>query len=103
MLLVHASWCQRCKELRPVFHEDELRELSGRFVMVNVDQDAVPASLAYAPDGTYVPRIVFLDPDTGEIDGQLRNHRRTRFRYYYGPFDDLVGTMKQALSRYGKA
>lgn len=102
MLVVHASWCPRCTELKPAFGERELVELSERFVMVNVDQDVVPASLEFAPDGTYVPRIVFVDPDSGRADPALRNDRRTRTVYYYGPRDDLVGTMKKALVRHGE-
>ena len=102
MLVVHASWCPRCKELKPAFGERELVELSERFVMVNVDQDAVPQSLQFGPDGTYVPRVVFVDPESGRADPDLRNDRRTRTVYYYGPRDDLVGTMKKALSRHGE-
>jgi len=102
MLVVHASWCPKCKELKPAFGERELVELSERFVMVNVDQDAVPKSLEFAPDGSYVPRVLFVDPASGHADVELRNDRRTRTVYYYGPRDDLVGTMKKALSRHGQ-
>jgi protein-disulfide reductase (glutathione) len=100
MLVVHASWCPKCKELKPAFGDRELVELSERFVMVNVDQDAVPKSLEFAPDGSYVPRVLFVDPASGQADVELRNDRRTRTVYYYGPSDDLVGTMKKALSRH---
>lgn len=102
MLVVHASWCPRCRELKPAFGEHELVELSERFVMVNVDQDVVPKSLEFAPDGSYVPRIIFVDPVSGRADEALRNDRRNRTVYYYGPRDDLVGTMKKALSRHGQ-
>jgi protein-disulfide reductase (glutathione) len=102
MLVVHASWCPKCKELKPAFGDRELVELSNRFVMVNVDQDAVPKSLEFAPDGSYVPRVLFVDPVSGQTDVELRNDRRTRTVYYYGPSDDLVGTMRKALSRHGQ-
>jgi protein-disulfide reductase (glutathione) len=102
MLVVHASWCPKCKDLKPAFSERELVELSDRFVMVNVDQDLVPKSLEFAPDGSYVPRVLFVDPDSGRTDEELRNDRRTRTVYYYAPSDDLVGTMKKALSRHGQ-
>ncbi len=102
LLVVHASWCPKCKELKPKFAEQELVDLSERFVMVNVDQDEVPAANGFGPDGTYVPRVLVVKPDDGRPDAELVNERRSRTVYYYSPQDDLVGTMKKALSRYGK-
>jgi protein-disulfide reductase (glutathione) len=102
MLLVHASWCGKCKALKPRFADDDIAALSEHFVMVNVDQDHVPRSTEFAPDGTYVPRIVFLDPQSGRPDASLLNETRSRYVYYYGPGDDLVGVMRKALDRYGR-
>ena len=103
MLLVHASWCARCKELKPKFSEDEIAELSQEFVMVNVDQDREPRSQTFGPDGTYIPRVLFIDPDSGKPDTDLQNEGRSRYHYYYGPSDDLAGVMKKALARHGKS
>lgn len=103
MLVVHASWCGQCKKLKPKFQDKELSELTRHFVMVNADQDDVPAVTQYAPDGRYLPRVVFLAPDTGEVDAGLSNPRRSKQRYYYAPHDDLVGTMRKALAAHGKS
>lgn len=103
MLLVHASWCSKCKALRPAFFDPRLVEASRQFVMVNVDQDEVPQVKAYAPDGEYIPRILFLDPSTGEVDASLKNPGRRRFLYFYGPQDDLVSVMERARARHGSA
>lgn len=103
MLVVHASWCERCKELKPAFHRDRIAELSERFVMVNADQDQTPEALAYAPDGSYIPRVLFIDPDTGNADAALHNPVRSRYHYYYGPNDDLPAMMEKALARHGKS
>jgi protein-disulfide reductase (glutathione) len=100
MLVVHASWCHRCKELRPAFSDAEVAELSQHFTMVNVDQDLVPAAQTYAPDGTYIPRVLFFDPGTRDVDTAILNARRDRFRYFYGPHDDVEGAMRQALERH---
>ena len=100
MLVVHASWCERCKELKATFASDDLAELSKSFVMVNVDQDEVPSALAYGPDGSYIPRVLFFDPDTRAVDPEIRNPRRQRHLYYYGPTDDLVASMRRALERH---
>lgn len=101
MLLVHASWCSKCKQLKPSFSEPSLVAASRDLVMVNVDQDEVPQSMIYAPDGTYIPRVLFIGPD-GEIVSELKNGQRPRFHYFYTPADDLVGMMKQAAARYGQ-
>lgn len=103
MLVVHASWCGQCKRLKPAFKDKELAELSRHFVMVNADQDEVPKTLSYAPDGSYLPRVVFIAPTTGEVDPSLTNPRRSKERHYYGPQDDLVGTMRKALAIHGKS
>lgn len=102
MLVVHTSWCSKCKSLKKsTFRDTALHELSEDFVMVNVDQDAEPAATEYAPDGTYIPRVMFLDPD-GKLDQELHNPRPSRFKYFYLPQDDLVSTMRKALERHGK-
>lgn len=103
MLVVHASWCERCKELKPSFQDHRLTELSEQFVMVNADQDQTPAALAYGPDGTYIPRVLFIDPTTGNADAELQNPERERYHYYYGPKDDLPAMMEKALGRHGKS
>lgn len=101
MLVVHTSWCHRCKSLKPRFAESELEELSDRFVMINVDQDEHPEVEQYGPDGNYIPRVVFLDSE-GQVDATLKNPIRNRTHYFYMPQDDLIGTMRQALDRHGK-
>lgn len=103
MLVVHASWCKSCKALKPAFHGDEIERLSRELVMVNIDQDQEPRSSTFAVDGTYVPRIFFLDPKTGQPDPGLRNERRDRFHFFYTPQDDLAGVMKEAIDRYERS
>ena len=99
MLVVHASWCKRCKELKPAFSDPEIAKLSQRFVMVNADQDEQPEVLEYAPDGDYIPRVVFLSPQ-GVEDLTLTNEARERHRFFYRPSDDLAGVMRKALTRH---
>jgi protein-disulfide reductase (glutathione) len=101
MLVVHTDWCGNCQKLKPSFARERLAQLSEQFVMVHVDQDAQPEVTLYSPDGQYIPRVLFLDPD-GNIDSQLQNpNRRDRFRYFYTPQDDLVASMREALDRHG--
>lgn len=102
MMVVHTAWCSKCRALKQVFNEDaQLERLSEQFVMVHVDQDVTPAATLYAPDGQYIPRVMFLDAQ-GKLDESLSNRNRTqKFRYFYTPQEDLVATMREALERHG--
>ena len=102
MMVVHTDWCGNCQKLKRTFNADaKLAELSNDFVMVHVDQDDRPDAKLYAPDGDYIPRVMFLDTQ-GNIDEGLQNPKRpTRFRYFYTPQEDLVATMQRALDQYG--
>lgn len=102
MLVVHAAWCPRCRELKPRFFDPALAAASERFVMVNLDQDEDPQALRYGPDGQYVPRVLFLDAQ-GRVDATLSNAGRSKYKYFYMPQDDLVGVMQQALDRHDHA
>ncbi len=102
MLVVHASWCSKCRDLKPSFFDEGLVAASRDLVMVNLDQDEEPRSLIYSPDGTYVPRVLFIGTD-GEVISELKNDQRSRFHYFYTPADDLVGMMKAAALRLGRS
>lgn len=98
MLVVHAAWCPRCKELKRRFFDPAMAAASERFVMVNLDQDAQPEGLRYGPDGTYIPRVVFIDTQ-GNVDAGLSNPGRSKYKYFYSQHDDLVAVMQTALTR----
>jgi protein-disulfide reductase (glutathione) len=99
MLVVHAAWCPRCRELKPRFSDPALVDASERFIMVNLDQDDEPQALRYGPDGQYVPRVLFLDAQ-GKVDPALSNPSRSKYKYFYMPNDDLVGAMQRALDHH---
>ena len=102
MLVVHAAWCPRCRDLQKRFFDPALTETSEQMVMVNVDQDGTPEALRLGPDGQYIPRILFFDAQ-GNLDAGLSNPGRKKYKYFYTPQDDLVGMMKQAIDRHAQA
>jgi protein-disulfide reductase (glutathione) len=71
MLVFHATWCSSCKKYRQVFRNPGVVDAARSYVMVLVDVDKDPtANSAFAPDGTYVPRTLFLSPE-GDVRSDL--------------------------------
>jgi thiol:disulfide interchange protein len=72
IMVFHATWCSACKKFRAVFFDKGIVEASKDFVMILIDADADKVSNgAFSPDGTYVPRTIFLDSE-GNIQSQLK-------------------------------
>ena len=62
VMVFHAPWCPACKKYRAVFKDPGIVEAARNFVMILIDADADKyANGAFSPDGTYVPRTIFLD------------------------------------------
>jgi thiol:disulfide interchange protein len=71
MMVFHAPWCTACAKFRSVFKDERVVAASRGVVMILVDADAdKTANGAFAPDGTYVPRTLFLSP-AGEVRTDL--------------------------------
>lgn len=71
IMVFHAPWCTACKKYRSVFYDKDIVAASKDFVMILIDGDADKTSNgAFAPDGTYVPRTIFLDSD-GNVQSHL--------------------------------
>lgn len=71
VLVFHASWCSACKKYRQVFKDPAVVDATRNYVMVLVDVDKEPqVNGAFAPDGTYVPRTLFITPE-GDVRADL--------------------------------
>jgi protein-disulfide reductase (glutathione) len=67
ILVFHATWCSACKRYRAVFQNPGIVAASKDFVMILADADKEKElNGAFAPDGAYVPRTLFIDSE-GEV------------------------------------
>jgi protein-disulfide reductase (glutathione) len=99
-LVVSTEWCPHCRNYARVFHDPAVVEASRSFVMIHVDKDAEPAaSGAYAPDGEYIPRTMFLDAQ-GRLSPDL-HAPRPRYLYFYNESDprQLLASMEAAARK----
>ncbi|KAL0272355.1 UNVERIFIED_CONTAM: hypothetical protein PYX00_005358 [Menopon gallinae] len=90
-LMILKSLCPTCQEMEPKYNNSkDFRRTKC------VDQAEVEEM--YAPDGQYVPRILFLDTK-GKQMNQFFNikSQRSENRYFYPQADDIVQTMLNVL------
>jgi len=99
MLLIHKSWCGACKSLKPKFKESQkIAKLSPKFVMVNTMDDDEPPGDVYKPDGGYVPRLFFFDPE-GDLLGDVVNENgNPEYKYYYYDEVSIVTSMEKVAA-----
>ncbi|CAK1594020.1 unnamed protein product [Parnassius mnemosyne] len=101
MVIIHKSWCKSCKNLKPKFaNSTEIQSLSKHFVMVNLMDDEEPEGNNYAPDGTYIPRILFVSPK-GLVDHDIVNEDgSSQHKYFYSKPEQIAKSMRKALEKY---
>lgn len=99
LMVLHKSWCQISQDLKTKFAESkEIADLSKNFVMVNLEDDEIPKDGRYDVDGSYVPRIVFLDSKGNfkkDIDNEDTDLDKTKF--FYKTPEEIVKSMKKLL------
>ncbi|XP_042351137.1 anterior gradient 1 [Plectropomus leopardus] len=96
MVIHHQDDCPYCQALKKVFAtERSIQKMAKEdFIMLNLLEETSDKNMA--PDGYYVPRILFVDPSRTvrtDIKGKYNN-----FRYTYEPSDMsiLLQNMKTA-------
>ncbi|KAG8537698.1 hypothetical protein GDO81_024057 [Engystomops pustulosus] len=97
MVIHHLEDCQYCQALKKAFSENaDIQELAKEnFIMLNLMHETSDKNMA--PDGQYVPRIMFIDPSLtvrADITGRYSNRR-----YTYEPQDItlLLENMNKAV------
>ncbi|KAH9523672.1 Thioredoxin domain-containing protein 12 [Bulinus truncatus] len=102
MIVFHKPWCRACKALRPRFaNSREIEQMSNDFVMISVEEEDLPKNSELSPDGAYIPRILFLDPE-GKVLTQVFNQKGNKqYRYYYAETNSIIESMKSVLTQTG--
>merc|ERR1711976_141505 len=96
MVVIHKSWCGACKRLKPLFSaSQEIKTLSKNFVMTNVEDDEEPQGEMFAPDGGYIPRILFFNKDFERMD-VINEEGNPQYKYFYSDAEQVVSAMKRA-------
>ncbi|XP_053732952.1 anterior gradient protein 3-like [Synchiropus splendidus] len=96
MVIHHLEECEHSKALKKVFADDSTIQKMAKddFIMLNIVEETTDKNMA--PDGYYVPRILFVDPSLTvrtDIMGRYSNAH-----YVYEPLDLklLAENMKKA-------
>ena len=90
-VLVHKTWCGACKRLKTAFADSaEILQKSKDFIMVNLEDDEEPADEMYKPDGGYIPRILMVDPASGELMPIHNEQGNPQYKYYYASEDQIL-------------
>jgi len=99
-LVFYTNWCPHCRNYSRVFQDARIVARARDFVMIRVNPDDESAvGDRYAPDGTYVPRTFFLDPN-GTVLADV-HASRPKFIHFYDENDptSLLGGMDAALRK----
>jgi len=103
MIIIHKSWCGACKVIKPKFEaSEEIAELSKKFVMVNTMDDDEPEGDVYQPDGSYIPRFLFFDPNGDLMKDIIHEGGNPEYKYYYNDPPSITRSMKKVLSLFSK-
>lgn len=98
IMVFHATWCPNCKRYREVFKDPAIVTASRDFVMILIDADKDKvANGAFAPDGAYVPRTLFLNAE-GDVQSEIRGRTDPQYPHTIdasGPAE-LLSLMQQA-------
>jgi protein-disulfide reductase (glutathione) len=99
-LIVYTEWCPHCANYAKVFHDPKVVAKAKQLVMVRVDQDKdKERTKAYAPDGGYIPRTLFLAPD-GTLAPEV-HAPRPQYKYFFDEKDpaSVLAGMDAALAK----
>ncbi|CAE1277609.1 TXNDC12 [Acanthosepion pharaonis] len=99
MVIIHKTWCSACKSLKRDFAKNaEIQEMSQHFVMVNTQDDEEPKEDKYAPDGSYIPRILFVDGSSNVRVQHYNEDGNKKYRYFYSSAREVITSMRKVIT-----
>ncbi|EEB19223.1 thioredoxin domain-containing protein 12 precursor, putative [Pediculus humanus corporis] len=88
MIMIYKSWCPVCTELK--------NKMTNSREIDHLNEDE-PDSQAYSPDGGYIPRIFFTNPN-GNILYEIFNTKGDpRYKYFYTTDAELIPNMRKVI------
>ncbi len=98
MVVLWKTWCGACKALRPKFAASAaIAAASADFVMANAADDDVPEGDKFAPDGGYIPRILFFDK-RGNLLPDVQGPN-PKYKYFHASPDTVAAGMARVAAR----
>ena len=99
IMVMHATWCSACKKYREVFKNPGIVAAAKDFVMILVDADKdKEVNGAFSPDGTYVPRTLFIDPEGNVSETYVGKDPKFPHTIDNTSADELLALMLRAKS-----
>ena len=98
-MLIHKTWCAACKALEESFQRSaEIEVIGSHFVMANVEDEDEPTDKQYQAQGSYSPRILFLDSQG--VVSSIVNELQPNAMYVHNYFETeaIVDSMLRALT-----
>lgn len=104
IMVFHAPWCVACRQYRTVFKDPGVVAASKNFVMILIDADADKmANGAFSPDGTYVPRTLFMNADGDVLTNYVGKDAKYPHTIDIQAPDELRSLMEKAAANAGKS
>ena len=95
MLVATKSYCGACKALKPQFAASPaLLAAAEDFTLVSVGDDFAETDAKFAPDGGYIPRILFFSADGTPLPGATSGN--PQYKHFFSSPDQIVEAMAQA-------
>lgn len=102
MFLVHRTTCPACKAtIKLITRDEEFKEKSEGLILADIEDDVDDALAdSFDVDGTYVPRIYFLDPE-GKIFKDIWNVGTNYLenKYYFFETTSIYRAMEKAKKK----
>ena len=98
LLFIHKGWCPVCQSLKHDMESSaEFEKLIPDFVLADGGDGKEPLDASFKPDGTYYPRVFFLQPN-GQVTNVQVNSGGSRYKFFPQSMAALVDAMKNAIS-----